>query len=219
MKQTKGIFVTGIGTEVGKTVVAALLTRALKADYWKPVQSGDLDNTDTMKIRQWFGPEAGHIHPERFRLTLPMSPHASAAHDGIDIKLSDFSLPDTDNFLVVEGAGGLHVPLNDQDCIIDLIKELGLAVVLVSRHYLGSINHTLLSVEALRSRNIPIAGLIFNGAEHPTTESIIQKMTGLEPLFRLDELPAMDENNFSKQAALIGWACQVLKESVQALAN
>ncbi len=208
--QHRGVFVSGIGTEVGKTVVSALLTRALRADYWKPVQSGDLDHTDTMKVQQWAGPAAGTIHPERFRLNLPMSPHASAADDGVHIELKDFRLPATDNFLVTEGAGGLLVPLNDKDCIIDLIAYLELPVFLVSRHYLGSINHTLMSVEALQQRGIPIAGLAFNGAPHPSTESIIEKMTGIRPLFRLDEMKTLNEASFARQAAKIGAQCQQL---------
>jgi dethiobiotin synthetase len=210
MKQGKGVFVTGIGTEVGKTVTAALLVRALRADYWKPIQSGDLDDTDTMKVEAWAGEAAGQIHTERYRLNLPMSPHASAADDGVAIGLNDFELPQTDNFLVVEGAGGLQVPLNDKDCIIDLISHLGLPVVLVSRHYLGSINHTLLSVEALRHRNIPIAGLIFNGDPHPSTESIIEKMTGIQPLFRLGEMQALNDECFERQVQRVGTHCKAL---------
>lgn len=210
MNQVNGVFVSGIGTEVGKTVVSALLVRALKADYWKPVQSGDLDHTDTMKVRAWAGETAGTFHPERFRLNLPMSPHASAADDGIHITLQDFELPATHNFLVVEGAGGLQVPLNDEDCIIDLISKLGLPVVLVSRHYLGSINHTLLSVEALRQREIPIAGLIFNGAPHPSTETIIEKMTGIQPLFRMGEMEALNDDCFERQVRRVGPACKNL---------
>lgn len=210
MSRRQGVFVTGISTEVGKTVSAALLVRALRADYWKPVQSGDLHFTDTMKVEAWAGKAAGRIHAERYRLNLPMSPHASAADDGVSIRLEDFELPQTDNFLVVEGAGGLQVPLNDRDCIIDLIQQLALPVVLVSRHYLGSINHTLLSIEALRQRKIPIAGLIFNGAPHPSTESIIEQMSGLRPLFRLDEMRQLDEASFEREAARLAASCRVL---------
>ncbi len=203
MKKHRGVFVSGIGTEVGKTVVSALLVRALQADYWKPVQSGDLDHTDTMKVQKWAGEQAGQFHPERHRLTLPMSPHASAEADGLHLQLSDFRLPATDNFLVTEGAGGLHVPLNHRDLVIDLIGQLQLPVVLVSRHYLGSINHTLLSVEALRSRGISIAALIFNGEEHPTTESVIEEMTGIKALYRVGELPDFSEGAFAKAAAAL----------------
>lgn len=190
-------FITGIGTEIGKTVVSAILVKALGADYWKPVQSGDLDYTDSDKVRQWAGMEAQRVHPETYRLNLPMSPHASAAADGVEISLDAFQLPDTEKPLVVEGAGGLMVPLNERDCMIDLIAQLGIPVVLVSRHYLGSINHTLLSVEALRQRDIPIAGLVFNGDPVPTTESIITQMTGLTPWFRVPELAEVTPQSIS----------------------
>lgn len=196
----KGVFVTGIGTEIGKTVASAILTEALEADYWKPVQSGDLDYTDTMKVRRWISNAKTKFHPETHRLHTPMSPHAAAEIDGVQITLDRFHLPETDNFLLAEGAGGLMVPLNDRDCIIDLIGHLGLPVVLVSRHYLGSINHTLLSIEALQRRNIPIAALIFNGKEHPTTESVIQRMSGVEALARIEEIEQVDKDSIQKEA-------------------
>ena len=184
----KGIFVSGIGTEIGKTVVSAIITRALQADYWKPVQAGDLAWTDSMKVKAWTAGKAGVFHEESFRLNTPASPHYAAAEDGITIQLSDFKLPATDNFLVVEGAGGLLVPLNSSDTIADLIKELDLAVLLVSRHYLGSINHTLLSIDYLQGRGIPIAGIVFNGPATPSTSSIITEMSGEKVLFHLPEM-------------------------------
>lgn len=196
----KGVFVTGIDTEIGKTVVSAILRQALSADYWKPVQSGDLDHTDSDKIREWTQVENAIIHPESYRLNTPMSPHASAAVDGVEIRLSEIRLPSTDNFLVAEGAGGLMVPLNDRECIIDLIQILGLPVVLVSRHYLGSINHTLLSLEALRRRSIPVAGLIFNGEEHPSTEAAVEQFGGMTRLFRLDPLPTVNRESIARVA-------------------
>ena len=186
-------FVTGIGTEVGKTVVSAILARALNANYWKPIQSGDLDHTDTDKVTAWAALSPEQIHPETYRLELPMSPHASAAAMDLRIDLDTFQLPENQSSLIVEGAGGLMVPLNEQDCIIDLMAQLGLPVVLVSRNYLGSINHTLLSVEMLRQRKIPIAGLVFNGDPVPSTESIILKMTGLKLWFRVPELPEINQ--------------------------
>ncbi|MGB3547588.1 MAG: dethiobiotin synthase [Saprospiraceae bacterium] len=185
-------FVTGIGTDVGKTVAAAILTRALGAAYWKPVQAGDLDRTDTHKVSEWAALTPDRIYPERYRLNTPASPHYAAARDGVTIQLADFELPTGKGPLVVEGAGGLHVPLNDHDLVIDLIAHLGLPVVLVCRNYLGSINHSLLSFEALQSRSIPVAGLIFNGPEVPATESIIQSRSGLPVLFRIPELKRVD---------------------------
>lgn len=193
------LFVTGIGTEIGKTVTSAVLVQALGADYFKPVQAGDLDRTDSDKIREWT--DCRHVHPEAFRLHTPMSPHAAADIDGVRIDLTDIQLPTTENDLVVEGAGGLFVPLNHEDCIIDLIAELNIPVVLVSRNYLGSINHTLLSINALQARNIPIFGLIFNGKPTPTTEEIIVKMTGVPVLGRVEEMTKVNQKTVAAAAA------------------
>lgn len=181
-------FITGIGTEIGKTLVSAIVTEYLQADYWKPVQSGDLHWTDTMKVQSLTSNSKSVFHPERHRLNAPLSPHASAALDGVQIKLSDFTLPQTSNHLVVEGAGGLMVPLNEHDVLIDLIQQLQIPVILVSRNYLGSINHTLLSFEALKQRNIPIAGIVFNGEPNPASESFIENYTQLPVLFRVGNL-------------------------------
>lgn len=193
----RGIFVTGIGTDVGKTVVSAVLAEALEADYWKPIQAGDLDHSDSGKVQHWISNTSTRIHPEAYRLRQPLSPHAAAAIDEVQIQLSGIRHPASGSFLVVEGAGGLMVPLNDKDCIIDLIQHLQLPVVLVSKHYLGSINHTLLSIEALQHRKIPIAGLIFNGDSNPATEQIIEQKMGQKALFTL---PIME--NINKESIL-----------------
>jgi len=176
----KPIFISGIGTEIGKTIVSSVLVEKLQADYWKPVQSGELDNSDSMLIESLISNKRTTIHPEAYRLTQPFSPHKSAAIDGIYIDLDKIILPKTDNQLIIEGAGGLMVPLNEKDLIIDLIKKLDAEVVLVSKNYLGSINHTLLSVELLKSRNIPIKKIIFSGESNANSEAIIQKQSGLE---------------------------------------
>jgi len=181
------IFVTGIGTDVGKTVVSAILTEALEADYWKPVQAGDLDNSDSIKVQKLISNKQTVIYPEGIRLNSPMSPHAAAAIDGVEIKLSDFTLPKTENNLVVEGAGGLMVPLNDNYLIIDLIKHLDIEVVLVSQNYLGSINHTILSIDALTNRGIKIFGIIFNGDENAETEKYILNYSDLKCLGRIQQ--------------------------------
>lgn len=199
----KGVFVSGIGTEVGKTVVSAILTRALQADYWKPIQSGDLHASDSMKVQALSQVPVQQFHPETYRLQTPASPHYSAALDDVIINLETFHLPATDNFLIVEGAGGLLVPLNEQHTMLDLIEHLQLPVVLVSQHYLGSINHSLLSLQCLAEREIPLAGLIFNGPETPSTSSIIEKMSGTEALFHLPQLEAVDEKQLAYWAAKI----------------
>ncbi len=182
------IFVTGIGTGIGKTLIAALLTEKLKADYWKPVQAGNLDDTDTDFAKRLVSNTQSVFHPERFRLTAPMSPHAAAEIDGVEIKLSDFKIPETTNNLVIEGAGGLLVPLSNELLIIDLIKHINAEVVLVSQNYLGSINHTLLSAEALKSRNINVTGIVFNGETYPQGEQIILQLTGLRCLARVPQM-------------------------------
>lgn len=167
------LFVTGIGTGIGKTVVSAALVSKFKADYWKPIQSGDLINSDSMKISRWS--KGVFIHKERFRLNKPASPHESAAEEGVEIRLNDFELPITSNNLIIEGAGGLMVPLNDKDYMIDLISYLGLEVVFVIRDYLGVINHSLLSFMALKEKEIPIYLVVFNGEFNPNTITAIKK--------------------------------------------
>ena len=191
-KQRK-LFVTGIGTDVGKTIAAAILTQALEADYWKPIQAGDLDHSDSSKIKSQISNSKSQILENSYQLNTPASPHFSAQLDGITIDLNHIKEPKTSNHLVIEGAGGLLVPLNDTDCIIDLIQK-DYEVILVSRHYLGSINHTLLSLEALKNRNIPCAGIIFSGDENPATESIILAKSGVKFLGRINHEPYFDAN-------------------------
>ena len=187
-------FITGIGTEVGKTITSAVITQALKADYWKPVQAGELNHSDRMKVENLIDNNRSKFHPEAYRLNQPMSPHAAAERDGIKIDIASIKMPHTDNHLVIEGAGGLLVPLNDNDTILNLIEILNCEVILVSRHYLGSINHTLMSVELLKQRNIRIKGILFSGKENKDTESIITKMSGIEVLGRIDELENLNKS-------------------------
>ena len=194
-------FVTGIGTEVGKTVASAYLQLALDADYWKPVQAGDLDFGDTDRVRSYTSMPPERYHPERYRLRTPASPHYAARLDGLEISLDDFTLPDTgDRPLLVEGAGGLLVPLNERDCMIDLVRQLGLPVILVSRHYLGSINHTLLSVEVLRGRGCEVAGIVFSGGDNAESARIIARLSGV-PI--LAELPELGEINAAALRAFL----------------
>ena len=186
------IFVTGTDTDVGKTVAAAMLTAGLNAMYWKPVQSGAPHDTDTVKKLAEIGDE--QRFPEAFRLTEPLSPHASAKIDGVHIDMNEICLPDVpeDRHLVVEGAGGLLVPLNDHDLIIDLIWKLELPVVLVTRSSLGTINHTLLSIEALRNEGIEIFGVIMNGEENQSNLEAIEHY-GQVPV--IGRIPRLSELN------------------------
>ena len=195
------LFITGISTDVGKTITAAIITEALEADYWKPVQSGDIENSDSIKIGKLLSNTKSVIHPESYRLCTPVSPHLAAQIDEIAIDINKIIAPTTKNHLVIEGAGGIFVPINDNETIADLIRE-DYKVVIVSRHYLGSINHTLLTVEALQNRKANIAGIIFNGAENPASEEIILKKTGIKLLGRIDEEPYFDKEVVSEYAAM-----------------
>lgn len=186
------IFVTGISTEVGKTVASAILVEALQADYWKPVQAGELDHCDTKKVKKLVSNAKSKFHKNSYALNTPMSPHAAAAIDDVEIDFIKIKEPKTKNHLVIEGAGGLLVPLNDSDTILDLIKQ-DHKVVVVSRHYLGSINHTLLTLQKLKENGNEVY-LIFSGDAHKSTEDIIKKMSGVTVLGRIDEEPYFDKN-------------------------
>ena len=196
----KKIFVTGISTDVGKTIVSAIITEALKADYWKPVQAGELDNSDTKKVAQLVSNSASKFHPNSYSLHTPMSPHASAEIDGVSIELKKIKVPKTKNHLVIEGAGGLFVPLNESQTILDIIQP-DYKVIVVSRHYLGSINHTLLTVNALKQKGFEVS-ILFSGNEHKTTEDIISKMTNVPIIGRIDEEPYFDNNVIREYAEL-----------------
>lgn len=195
----KPLFITGIGTDVGKTVVSAVLVEKLKADYWKPVQSGDLINSDTEKVRHLVANRKSVFHQEAYRLNQPFSPHKSAALDGIEIDLQSISVPQTSNRLIIEGAGGLMVPLNNKHYIVDLIKLFEAEVILVVKHYLGSINHTLLSLELLKSKNIPIKGVIFNGESDSYSEQAIFEHSKVS---RLGNIPFIEALSAEKIAIL-----------------
>ncbi|OCK43815.1 dethiobiotin synthase [Tenacibaculum soleae] len=196
----KKYFITGISTEVGKTVASAIVTEALQADYWKPIQAGELEDSDSHKIKKFISNKKTVIHPNSYALKTPMSPHAAAEIDGVTVELSKINEPKTNNNLVIEGAGGLLVPLNNSDTILDIIK-LNYKVIVVSRHYLGSINHTLLTVKLLQEKGFDIA-IIFSGDEHKTTEEIIKKMTNVTVIGRIDEEPYFDKNVVKEYAEL-----------------
>jgi dethiobiotin synthetase len=187
------LFITGIGTDVGKTITAAIITEALEADYWKPIQAGDLTDGDTHKVQRYVSNDVTKFHSNSYALNTPASPHLAAQLDNVVIDVAEIQEPETKNHLVIEGAGGLFVPLNDTATIADLIKS-DYKVVVVSRHYLGSINHTLLTIEALQHRGFNIAGIVFNGNEMPSSEEIILKKTGLAVLGRIEEEPYFDKN-------------------------
>ena len=191
-------FVTGISTEVGKTIASAIVVEALNADYWKPIQSGDLDCCDTDRVKKLISNSESKFHPNAYALKTPMSPHASAAIEEITINVNKIIPPKTKNDLVIEGAGGLLVPLNDDDTILDLIKP-NYKVIVLSRHYLGSINHTLLTINLLKENGFDVS-IIFSGDLHPSTENIIKKISGVNIIGRIDNEPYFDQNVIKEYA-------------------
>ncbi|WP_294820763.1 dethiobiotin synthase [uncultured Flavobacterium sp.] len=187
------LFITGTGTDVGKTIASAIITEALQADYWKPIQAGDLHDADSHKIQRYISNAVTRIFPNSYALNTPASPHLAAAIDNVDIDLKSMAEPETKNHLVIEGAGGILVPLNDTDVVANMIRP-GHKVIVVSRNYLGSINHTLMTLEVLKGRGITVAGIIFNGNENLATENIILEKTGVKLIGRIENEPYFDKN-------------------------
>jgi dethiobiotin synthetase len=199
----RNYFVTGIGTDVGKTVVSAIIAEALEALYWKPVQAGDLTFSDSHKVEKYCS-EHVEIHPEKYRLKTPASPHYAAQLDGIRISLEDFSLPQTNKNLLLEGAGGILVPLNNSGLLyVDLIKHLKLPVIVVSLNYLGSINHTLMTLNILKSYEIPVEMLVFNGDENKATEEVILQHFPIEKVIRIPNAPEITSDFIQEQAKIV----------------
>ena len=195
---SKCLVITGTDTGIGKTVFSAALAAALDGYYWKPVQSGLDEETDSETVKRLSGLAPSRIFPEAWRLRTPVSPHLSAEIDGVAIDPDALRLPKTDRPLVVEGAGGLFVPLTRQCTYIDVFARWGRPVILCARTGLGTINHTLLSIEALRQRRIPIAGVAFIGEEHSDTQAIIVEMSGVPILGRLPVLNTLTQENLRR---------------------
>ncbi len=185
------IIVAGIGTDVGKTVVSAILCQALEADYWKPVQAGELDNSDSHKIEKWVSRLDHTIWPEAYRLSEPISPHAAAKIDALEIDRQMLKAPNMQQKnLVIELAGGLMVPLAENFLTVDLAQDLQSPVILVANYYLGSINHSLLSLALLKARKIPTLGIIFNGAPNlQSRDAILQE----SQVSLLGEIPSAEQ--------------------------
>jgi dethiobiotin synthetase len=196
-----GIIIAGIHTGIGKTICSAVICQALGYDYWKPVQAGDLENSDSIFIQRNVTNPACKIHREKYLLQTPMSPHKAAEIDGILITKDDFILPISTNPMVVETAGGIMSPLADNLLNIDLMEHLQLPVILVSNNYLGSINHTLLTVSALKQRNIPIKGLVFSGEEVSSSREFILQYTLVPLLFSIPLFKKTDAATIATFAA------------------
>lgn len=194
------IIIVGIGTGIGKTIASSILVEALRADYWKPVQCGDLDNSDTKVVGSLVSNEKSVFHQESYRLKGYKSPHAAASEENILIDLNRLYVPETENTIIIEPPGGLMVPLNNTDLVIDLVQLLNGEVVLVSQNYLGSINHTLLTAGALRSRGFNVLGIVFNGEPNNDSEEIILKITELPMLGRIEQEDNVNKNMILKYA-------------------
>ncbi len=188
------LFITGIGTNVGKTVVSAILTEALQADYWKPIQSGTIEGKDSETVTSLISNSKTVIHPETYLLKQPLSPHFAAKLDGVTIEMEKLQLPTTCNHLIIEGAGGLLVPINKNEYVIDVAKKIDCEIVLVVSNYLGCINHTLLSIEYLKRNNFKIYALVFNGDFDLEVKQSILDYT-LNPI--IIDIPTL--NTLSKQ--------------------
>jgi dethiobiotin synthetase len=180
----QSVFISGIDTNVGKTIVSAILMQKLGWTYWKPVQTGDDRDLTTVKSLV-SNPQAKYL-PERFLLKKPASPHTAAEEEGVFIHEHDIVLPQATGNLIIEGAGGIMVPINNQGLtFLQMVKKWQSEVVLVSRNYLGSINHTLLTVRVLQQEGIPIKGIVFNGEPNISGERIIERITDLPILLRI----------------------------------
>ena len=189
-----GFFVTGTDTDVGKTLVSAWLLTHLDASYWKPVQAGVLPETDSARVRRMAEVSPERILPEAYVLAEAIAPHEAARRAGIEIQMAKLVPPATDGLLVIEGAGGLLVPLTDKAYMVDLATELHLPLILVARSTLGTINHTLLSLEAIRRRGLHLAGVVINGPETPHNRAAIEHYGQVEVIA---EIPWLDVVNRS----------------------
>ena len=194
----KKYFVTAIGTDSGKTLASAILITALKANYWKPIQAGVPSDTDT--LRKWFKNEDVTFYNEAFALKKAASPHDAAAEEGIEIKVSDIIIPESMKPLIIEGAGGLMVPLNDDEFMIDLALYTEAEIILVADLYLGSINHTLLSVELLNRRGCKVKGIIFNGPKNAAAEKFILQYANYPLLLTMRPQEVVDESVINRYA-------------------
>lgn len=197
------IMVAGIGTDVGKTIVSAILTTLLKGDYWKPIQCGDETNSDTAMVKRWLDTTRHTIHLPAYSLKAPLSPHHAARLENTLIRLDSIILPQTTRPLIIEGVGGIFVPLTPKISSLDLFKSWNCQWIVVSRHYLGSINHTLLTLEVLKKLHLLILGIVFNGEPNPDSESAILEISQVPVLGRL--LPEANLNPKTIQRYATQW--------------
>ncbi|MEM8643255.1 MAG: dethiobiotin synthase, partial [Pseudomonadota bacterium] len=189
-----GFFVTGTDTEVGKTLVSAWLLTQLDAAYWKPIQAGTVPTTDSATVQQLAELPVSRVLPEAYLLPEPMAPHEAARRANIALDMAKIKLPPHDGLVVVEGAGGLMVPIAAGAYMIDLADQLDLPIILVARSTLGTINHTLLSLEAIRRRGLPLAGIVISGPETPHNRAAIERFGKVEVIAEIPQLETVDRD-------------------------
>lgn len=192
-------FVTGTDTEVGKTFVCALLTSGLEAGYWKPVQSGSIDGLDSDFVCRASNMDRDKVIPERYVLKKPLSPHLAAEHENIEIDLDDFNLPSCSFPLIVEGAGGVLVPLNRKYQIVHLIKKLDLPCIIVASQRLGMINHTLLTLQVLKDADIEVMGVILNNGINHDHKEAVEHYGNVRVLAQVERMEQINPENMKKK--------------------
>jgi dethiobiotin synthetase len=197
----KPIFITGTGTDVGKTLISAIVTEALNADYWKPIQAGFSGGTDSLFVEKMISNNKTKVHSELYLLEMPASPHLAAPAEGKRIKIKEIiaHLPKTKNQLIIEGAGGLMVPLNKKKLMLNLIKKLDAKVIIVSKNELGSINHSLLTAAVLKQENVDVLGWIFN-EEYKNYQEEIGQWTGYPVIASVMHLPVISKETIKTEA-------------------
>ena len=205
------ITLTGIHTDIGKTICAAVLVRALQCDYWKPIQAGSLHHTDSDTVRELSANDT-HIHPEAYRLQLAASPHSAARAEQIRIQLNDLRAPASDRPLLIETAGGVCSPINDECVVADLLVHFDWPTVLVTQHYLGSISHTLSAIDALKARGVRILGLMVKDNAHAESEQFITQYSQLPILAHIKPMSELSAHNVAQQAERIAPQLSVLQE-------
>ncbi len=200
IQKAGGVFVTGTDTDIGKTVAAACLVQALKGNYWKPVQSGLADGTDTATVQNLVCHDDLVLFPSIYELKQPLSPHEAARRDGVKIAMNRFRLPKSERPLVVEGAGGVLVPLNERALMIDLIKKFKLPVIVVARSGLGTINHTLLTLKALNDKKCTVLGVITNGSRNAANVAAIETYGRTRVLWQLSRIKPLNTKSLGRAA-------------------
>jgi len=203
-KPAQGVFVTGTDTDVGKTLISAILAKAWGADYWKPFQTGvAAAPDDTGTVAALLGPGRHVLHPPASVLQAPLAPWAAAREEGAELDVAALRLPATDRTLVVEGAGGLYVPLDDERMMIDLAGQLALPMVLVARSTLGTINHTLLSLHAMRAHSLPVLGVVMNGPLSPGNCEALERFGRVSIIAQIPPLERVDAGAVADAASRI----------------